>query len=140
MPVFAEEFKILFDKSRGIYYAHKRIGGLHSMKQKRLTFGQVIVRERKNRNLNQKELAMRVLKEDGIAISPTYLNDIEHDRRNPPSPFLIEQFAKALKLRPEVLYYYAGELPKELSNFELDSEQIIAAYAAFKERINSAAA
>ena len=110
------------------------------MKQKRLTFGQVIARERKNRNLNQKELAMRVLKEDGIAISPTYLNDIEHNRRNPPSPFLIEQFAKALKLRPEVLYYYAGELPKGLSNLELDNEQIIAAYAAFKEMIDSAAA
>jgi transcriptional regulator with XRE-family HTH domain len=107
------------------------------IRQRRLTFGQVIVRERKNRNLNQRELAMLVLKEDGKPISSTYLNDIEHDRRNPPSAFLIEQFAKALKLRPEVLYYYAGKLPQELSNLELENERIIAAYAVFKARISS---
>jgi transcriptional regulator with XRE-family HTH domain len=48
-----------------------------------LTFGRVISEARKNRELSQKELAMLVRKEDGNAISPQYLNDLERDRRSP---------------------------------------------------------
>jgi len=44
--------------------------------------------------MSQKELAGKIKKEDGLPISAQYLNDIEHDRRNPPSEFLIAQIAE----------------------------------------------
>ena len=40
------------------------------------TFGELISEGRKKKGLSQKELAAKVLKEDGSAISPQYLNDI----------------------------------------------------------------
>jgi hypothetical protein len=43
-----------------------------------------------------KDLASRVLREDAEAISPQYLNDIEHDRRSPSSDRMVQQFADAL--------------------------------------------
>ena len=75
------------------------------------TFGEIISEKRKKTGLSQKELAALVTKEDGKPISPQYLNDIERDRRNPPSEHLIEQFARVLSIALETLYYCAGELP-----------------------------
>ncbi len=49
-----------------------------------MTFGLAIAKARKAKGLSQKELAALVVKdEEGGAISPQYLNDIEHDRRSP---------------------------------------------------------
>ena len=53
------------------------------------TFGTLISEARRAKGLSQKDLAAKVKKEDGQAISAQYLNDIEHDRRNPPSELLI---------------------------------------------------
>jgi len=39
-----------------------------------------------------------VVKKDGTPISVSYLNDVEHDRRPPPSPYLMRQIAPALQL------------------------------------------
>ena len=94
------------------------------------TFGEIISEKRKKAGLSQKELATRVTKEDGKPISPQYLNDIERDRRNPPSEHLIEQFASILSIAPETLYYCAGELPPSV-RYEDVSERMIA--EAFKE-------
>lgn len=94
------------------------------------TFGDIISEKRKKTGLSQKELAALVTKEDGKPISPQYLNDIERDRRNPPSEHLIEQFARILSIAPETLYYCAGELPPGL-RYEDASERVIA--EAFKE-------
>ena len=60
------------------------------------TFGAILSEARKAKGMSQKELAAKVRGEDGQAISPQYLNDIEHDRRNPPSEFLIGQIAELL--------------------------------------------
>jgi transcriptional regulator with XRE-family HTH domain len=57
------------------------------------TFGEVISELRKERGLTQKALAAQVKKKDGIAIGIAYINDIEHDRRNPPSPDFVAQLA-----------------------------------------------
>jgi len=100
-----------------------------------MTFGQIIADARKKANLSQKELAAHVYKEDGQPISPQYLNDIERDRRNPPSNVLIEQFAKVLNIPPEILYYRAGELPAELKGLPADEDKVIAAYKAFRKAI-----
>jgi transcriptional regulator with XRE-family HTH domain len=80
-----------------------------------MTFGQIITEARRKLGLSQKELAMRIKKEDGGPISPQYLNDIERDRRNPPSEFLINQFAKELRIRKDFLILAAGTLPNELA-------------------------
>jgi hypothetical protein len=45
------------------------------------------------------------------AISPRYLNDIEHDRRSPSSDRMVQQFADALGIDRDWLYYLAGRFP-----------------------------
>ncbi len=76
-----------------------------------MTFGEAIVHARKKKELSQKQLTSMILKEDGSPISPQYLNDIERDRRNPPGEHLIGQFAKALDLPEEYLYFLANQIP-----------------------------
>src|SRR5258708_6939457 len=105
------------------------------MRGKNMTFGQIISEARKQANLSQKELAARVKKEDGQPISPQYLNYIERARRNPPSDFLIEQFASILNIPPEFLYFQAGELPADIKDIEADSEQVVNAFKAFRKSL-----
>ena len=62
-----------------------------------MTFGETIARARKDLGVSQRELAMRIVKEDGAPISPQYLNDIERDRRNPPGDHLLEQLAQGAR-------------------------------------------
>jgi len=76
-----------------------------------MTFGQVIASARKSKQMSQKQLASLVLKDDGTAISPQYLNDIERDRRNPPGDHLINQFAKILEIPEEYLFFIIHEIP-----------------------------
>ena len=96
------------------------------------TFGHTLARARKQAGLSQRELAARILKEDGEAISPQYLNDLERDRRNPSSDHLIQQFAKALDLSADYLHYLAGKLPDELRQKNLSEETVKVAFAAFR--------
>src|SRR2546422_535632 len=100
-----------------------------------MTFGQVIAQKRKEAGLSQKELALKIRKEDGTPISPQYLNDIEHDRRNPPAGPLIEQFAKVLNAKPDYLYYLAGDLPADLKRPHADEDRVAEAYSAFRDRL-----
>ena len=78
------------------------------------TFGRIIADARKALGMSQKELAARTRKEGGGAISPQYLNDIEHDRRNPPSEYIIEQLTGHLGLSKEHLIAAAGLWPTDL--------------------------
>ncbi len=101
-----------------------------------MTFGELVAETRKKAGLSQKQLAAMIEKEDGQPISPQYLNDIEHDRRNPPSGYLLEQFAKALGLAPEVLYVYAGQVPPEdLRAAQADPKKAEAAAKAFRRAL-----
>lgn len=103
-----------------------------------MTFGQKISEARKRAGLSQKDLASKIFKEDGEAISPQYLNDIEHDRRNPPSAGMIDQFAKALGLQAEILYFLAGKLTEDLRSVRLSEgkeQQIVEAFRAFRKAI-----
>ena len=98
-----------------------------------MKFGELIAESRKKINMSQKELASKIKKEeDGEAISPQYLNDLEHNRRNPPSEFLMGQFAKILKIDLNLLCHLAGILPKDLRDVKADSDQLVAAYSAFR--------
>jgi transcriptional regulator with XRE-family HTH domain len=100
-----------------------------------MTFGTQIAEARKALGMSQKDLAAKITKEDGEPISPQYLNDIEHDRRNPPSEEMIYQFSKVLKLEAEVLFYLAGKFPEDLKNSGVEREKIVAAYQAFRKAL-----
>ena len=102
-----------------------------------MKFGKIIADARKKAGLSQKELASKIKKEDGNPISAQYLNDIEHDRRNPPSEFLIAQFAKELKVSKEYLVLAAGSLPEEVQEAltTANPEKVEKAFTAFRRTI-----
>jgi transcriptional regulator with XRE-family HTH domain len=103
-----------------------------------MTFGKLIAEQRKKANLSQKELAAKIKKEDGEAISAQYLNDIEHGRRNPPNDFILKQLADLLDINLDLLYVHAGELPEDLRSSDLNAEQaeqIKALYEAFRRTL-----
>lgn len=101
-----------------------------------VTFGQAISKARKALGLSQKELAARVMKEEGGgSISPQYLNDIEHDRRSPTSDHLIRQFATVLEVDEGYLFVLAGKIPDELRRAANDQDKIVAAFTNFRKTL-----
>lgn len=100
-----------------------------------MSFGQVIAEARKKRGLSLKELASRLCKEDGTPISPQYLNDIEHERRNPPSGHLLQQLSHELGLEQEVLYYLAGQYPEDIRHATASPERVREAFQAFRRAL-----
>lgn len=100
-----------------------------------MTFGAYISEARKKAGLSQKELASHINKEDGEAISPQYLNDIEHDRRNPPGEFILNQLAKELDLSLDYLRYLSGRLaPDDIKNID-EPKKVEEAFKAFRRII-----
>lgn len=101
------------------------------------TFGKIIAEARRKKGLSQKELASRIKKEGGDSISPQYLNDIEHDRRNPPSEVLIGRFAAELGLAEDYLCLAAGSLPaQEMRTVAAaNPKEVSAAFKAFRRKI-----
>ena len=114
-------FKTLAKNTKGAY-----------MSSDRATFGRTISTARKEKGWALKDLAARVLREDGKPISPQYLNDIEHDRRSPSSDRMVQHFANALALDPDWLYYLAGRFPEDIREKEISKEQIADAMLAFR--------
>lgn len=115
-----------------------RNGGCHAieMTSTSATFGQTIARARKGKAMSQKDLAGLILKEeDGAAISPQYLNDIEHDRRSPTSDHLIRQFAAALKLSEDMLFFLAGKIPDDVRHAVKDPVKAGEAFMNFRKAI-----
>lgn len=101
------------------------------------SFGRAVSSARKVKQLSQKELAALIHKEDGEAITPQYLNDIEHDRRSPSSDHLVKQFAKVLGIEPNVLYSTVGMLPEEHRKLvkRATPQQISDAFVAFRKHL-----
>jgi transcriptional regulator with XRE-family HTH domain len=101
-----------------------------------MTFGRAISKARKALGMSQKELAARVMKEEGGgAISPQYLNDIEHDRRSPSSGHLIRQFSGILDIPEDYLFALAGRLPDDLRSEAYDQEKVVEAFANFRKAL-----
>lgn len=100
------------------------------------TFGGVLAAARKAAGLSQKQVADAVRKEDGTSISPQYLNDLEHDRRNPPSELLMGQLAQVLNLSLGYLNFLAGQLPEEFRGATASPEQVDRAFVAFRREID----
>ncbi|MGI8838831.1 MAG: helix-turn-helix domain-containing protein [Pyrinomonadaceae bacterium] len=100
----------------------------------RRTFGYIISEARKNVGLSQKQLAALIKKENGEAISPQYLNDIEHDRRNPPSEYIIKQLASKLNLEKDFLMFVSGSLPEDIRKIGLARPETIGqAFSLFRK-------
>ena len=101
-----------------------------------MTFGEFVANRRKERKLSQKDLATKILKDDGNAITAQYLNDIEHDRRNPPAGQLLEQFAKALDIPVDALFVLAGKFPDNfLKSKDVDVQKLEVAFQAFRKKV-----
>jgi transcriptional regulator with XRE-family HTH domain len=101
------------------------------------SFGQVLAAGRKRAGLSQRELAARILKDDGEPISPQYLNDLERDRRNPPARHLLRQLATQLNLPEEYLDFVAGQLPEDLRTGSYQPDQVQAAFSAFRRTLRA---
>lgn len=101
------------------------------------SFGRLISSARKKQKLSQKELAQKIVKEDGESITPQYLNDIEHDRRTPSSDYIVNQFANVLDVEANVLFGAVGVLPEETRKLVQQSTpgKVNAAYAAFRRKL-----
>ena len=99
------------------------------------TFGQIIAQARKKKGLAQNELAGRIKKSDGGYITPQYLNDIEHDRRNPGSSQLIGEFARILDLEEDVLYFLSGHVPDDIRSRSTDLQKVSEALVAFRRTL-----
>lgn len=98
----------------------------------------MVAEARRAIGMSQKELASKVKKDDGQAISPQYLNDVERDRRNPPSEDLIVQIAAALKIDEDVLCLAAGTIPKDVQKLAATHpEQVQEAFRAFRKRVKN---
>ena len=92
-----------------------------------MSFGTYIADTRKSKELSQRELAAK------LEISPQYLNDIEHNKRSPSSPQLIEQIATALDVSADYLSYLAGRIPEEVKEKKLDPATFEKAMLAFRK-------
>ncbi len=103
------------------------------------SFGAAIASARKELGRSQKDLASKILKEDGLPITPQYLNDIEHDRRSPSSDHMVKQFAAVLGKVPgmstNVLYLLAGRVPGDLARTNVSPSTIEKAFTAFRREL-----
>ncbi len=99
------------------------------------SFGRAIASSRKQLKMSQKDLAAKILKEDGESITPQYLNDIEHDRRTPSSDLIVKQFAKELDLKADVLYWLAGRVPGDVARRNVSPEKIDQLFTAFRKAV-----
>jgi transcriptional regulator with XRE-family HTH domain len=95
-------------------------------------FGEVIGEARQKAKLTQRQLAAMIKNEEGRRISAPYLNDIEHTLRHPPRGFLLQQFAKALDLDVDLLYFLAHQMPFDIDFSKVSEEQGVAAYRTFR--------
>ena len=101
-----------------------------------MTFGEAITQARKDKKLSQREVAAGTRKEDGNPISAQYLNDIEHDRRNPPNEFITRQLAEMLEIESDYLLFLAGRWPSDLREMSGDQEDVTSAMKAFRRSLS----
>ena len=100
-----------------------------------MPLGETISTARKKLGYSQKELAEKLMKDEGGAISAQYLNDIEHDRRQPSSESLLRRLAEVLEIPIEVLLYQVGQLPADVRGQNPSPERIQEAYRAFRRSL-----
>jgi hypothetical protein len=83
-------------------------------------------------------LAAKIKKKDDTTIGLADINDIEHNRRNPPAPEFVAQLAAVLGVPHDVFCFYARRLDEEVLSRHDDParERIAVAYAALKRELS----
>lgn len=76
------------------------------------SFGEELKRLRLDKDLSLRQLASKIIKEDGKPISPSYLNDIEKNNRIP-SAVIVEKLARALEYDSDKLLALAQKIPPD---------------------------
>ena len=107
------------------------------MSERDKTFGSAISNVRKKNRLSLKDLSSQIRREDGQAISPQYLNDIEHDHRRPSSDHMVQQLADVLKINPDWLYYLAGRFPADIRSRQFSEKEVQKRIVAFRRPLPS---
>ena len=105
------------------------------MSERDKTFGSAISNVRKKKRLSLKDLSSRIRREDGQAISPQYLNDIEHDHRRPSSDHMVKQLANVLEIDRDWLYYLAGRFPDDIRRRQFSEEEVEQGMVAFRRAL-----
>ncbi|MDA9519060.1 hypothetical protein XI06_01530 [Bradyrhizobium sp. CCBAU 11434] len=102
------------------------------------SFGSAVASARKDIGWSQKELAAKIKKEDGEAITPQYLNDIEHSKRSPSSDHLVGEFARVLKIDAAALFAVIGMLPVNERKLvrKATPDQVEKAFVAFRRTLS----
>jgi len=77
-------------------------------------FGKTVKKLRKGKGFTIREFAALIRKKDGAPISPSYLCDIEQERRNPPDIAIIKQMAHQLKVDFDYLLGMANTTTPEI--------------------------
>ena len=80
-------------------------------------FGAAIREARQRLKLSLQKVGVKLRKDDGTPVSPQYLNDLEHGRRNPPDEKIVAQMAKVLDIDPDTLLSLAGKGPVEVQEY-----------------------
>jgi len=83
-----------------------------------MTFGEYVNKKRLQQALTVKELAER------LDCSPTYIHDIEHDRRSPFSQSMLDRFVEVFDIKgDELIEMYdsisesTGEVPRDIADY-----------------------
>ncbi len=98
------------------------------------TIGEFIAERRKALGLSQKELAALIKNRDGKPLSMPYLSYLENGRGEPPE-YLLDQFAKVLRVEREVLYFWTRRMPPDVATGEATPQHLTAAYRAFRREL-----
>jgi len=98
------------------------------------TIGEFIAERRKELSLSQKELAALIKNRDGKPLSTPYLSYLDNGRGEP-LEYLLDQFARVLRVSPEVLYFWTRRMPPEVATGEASPQQVTAAYRAFQREL-----
>jgi len=93
-------------------------------------FGPYIRKLRKELNIGQRDLAKK------IGIAPSYLNDIEKEKRSAPKPEIIEKISKNLKVDLNYLNDLAGvsknQIAPDINQYIKNNESIISLIRSIK--------
>ena len=100
-------------------------------------FGGFGLKARTDKQLLQKDVAAAIEKEDGVAMSASYLNDIERDRRNPPNARIIRQLSSTLDLDEDYLWFLAGRIPPDMLELSRDQASISQAVKTLRHTLES---
>lgn len=101
-----------------------------------MLLNEVLSQARKEIGISQKELVLKILKEDGQNISAQYYNDIEKGRRIP-SEYILDQLSSILKINKDYLFSLAYKIPEDikLKIENANEEKIKKAYSAFRKSL-----